>query len=81
MVILLGLPPLHVTIEAEAQAGAGIYRLVCNQQWRLRCANCGRDKKSWDMEQELILLIGTDRVTLGYVFHNPFKVHLSNKHE
>jgi hypothetical protein len=28
--VLLGLPPLHVVIEAEAQAG--IYRLMCNQQ-------------------------------------------------
>jgi hypothetical protein len=33
------------------------------------------------MEQEPILLMGTDRMTPRYVFHKPFKVHLSNKHE
>jgi hypothetical protein len=31
MEALLGLPPLHVMIEVEAQAG--IYRLMCNEQW------------------------------------------------
>jgi hypothetical protein len=30
MEVLLGLPPLHVMIEGEAQGG--IYRLMCNQQ-------------------------------------------------
>jgi hypothetical protein len=53
--------PLHVTIEAEAQAG--IYRLICNQQWRPRSTNYGHAKKSRDMEQEPILLLGTDRMT------------------
>jgi hypothetical protein len=33
------------------------------------------------MEQEPILLMGTDRMTPRYVFHKPFKVHLSSKHE
>jgi ribonuclease HI len=33
------------------------------------------------MEQEPILLMGTVRVTPRYIFHKPFKVHLSNKHE
>jgi hypothetical protein len=37
--------------------------------------------KSQDMEQEPILLMGTDRMTPRYVFHKPFKVHLSNIHE
>jgi hypothetical protein len=41
--VLLGLPPLHVVIEAEAEAG--IYRLMCNQQWRPRCNNYGYTKK------------------------------------
>jgi hypothetical protein len=79
MEVLLGLPPLHVVIEAEAQAG--IYRLMCNQQWRPRSANYGYDKKSRDMEQEPVFLMGTDRMTLRYVFHKPFKVHLSSRHE
>jgi hypothetical protein len=79
MEVLLGPSPLHVTIEVEAQAG--IYRLMCNQQWRPRCTKYGHPKESWDMEQEPILLLGTDRMTPRYVFYKPFKVHLSNKHE
>jgi hypothetical protein len=79
MEVLLGLQPLHVTIEAEAQAG--IYKLMCNQQRRPRSMNNGNTKKSRDMKQEPILLMETDRMTLRYVFHKPFKVHLSNKHE
>jgi hypothetical protein len=30
--VLLGLPPLHIMIEAQALAG--IYRLMCKEQWR-----------------------------------------------
>jgi hypothetical protein len=30
MEVLLGIPPLHVMTEVEAQTG--IYRLMCNQQ-------------------------------------------------
>jgi hypothetical protein len=47
MEVLLVLPPLHVMIEAEAQAG--IYRL-CNQQWQPKSTNFGHTKKSQDME-------------------------------
>jgi hypothetical protein len=79
MEVLLGLPPLHVVIEAEAQAG--IYRLMCNQHWRPTSTNYGQAKTAWDMEQEPILLMGNDRMIPGYVLHKPFKVHLSSKHE
>lgn len=30
---LMGLPPLHMKVEAEAQAG--IYRLSCNEEWKV----------------------------------------------
>jgi hypothetical protein len=33
------------------------------------------------MEQELVLLMGIDRMITRYVFHKPFKVHLSSRHE
>jgi hypothetical protein len=79
MEVLLGIPPLHVVIEAQAQAG--IYRLMCNQQWRPRSTNYGHAKKSRDMEQEPIILMGTDRMIPRYVFYKPFKVHLSRRHE
>jgi hypothetical protein len=49
MEVLLGLPPLHVVIEAEAQAG--LYRITCNQQWRPRSTNYSHAKKAKDMEQ------------------------------
>jgi hypothetical protein len=42
MEVLLGLPSLHVIIEVEALAG--IYRLMCNQQWRPRSTNYGHAK-------------------------------------
>jgi hypothetical protein len=35
---LLGLLPLHVIIEAEAEAG------IYNQQWRPKCTNYGQLK-------------------------------------
>jgi hypothetical protein len=79
MEVLLGLPPLHVVLEAEAQAG--ICRLMCNQHWRPRSTSYGHAKKSWDMEQEPILLMGTDRMIPRHIFHKPFKVHLSSRHE
>jgi hypothetical protein len=45
MEVLLGSPLLHVIIKAEAQAG--IYRLMCNQQWKPRSTNYGHAKKSF----------------------------------
>jgi hypothetical protein len=30
--VLLGLPPLHLQLEADARAG--IYRLHCSEQWK-----------------------------------------------
>jgi len=42
MEVLLGLPPLHVTTAAEAQAE--LYRLMCTQQWRPKSTNFGHTK-------------------------------------
>jgi hypothetical protein len=67
MEVLLGLPPLHVVIEAEAQAG--IYGLVYNQQRRSRSTKYHHTKKSRDMEQEPTLFMGTNRMTPRYVLH------------
>jgi len=41
--VLLGLPPLHIMIEAEALAG--ICRLMCNKQWRPKSTNFGHTTK------------------------------------
>jgi hypothetical protein len=62
MEVLLGLPLLHVMIEAESEAG--IYRLMCNQQWKPKSTNFGHTKKSQDMEHKPILQMGSDRMVL-----------------
>ncbi|GFG33621.1 hypothetical protein Cfor_03379, partial [Coptotermes formosanus] len=68
--VLLGVPPVHVMFEAEAQAG--INGLLCNQQWKPKSSNCGHVKKSWDMEHEPILQMGTDKMIPRYVYHKLF---------
>jgi hypothetical protein len=79
MEVLLGIPPLHVMIEAEAQAG--IYRLMCNQQWKPKSTNFGHIKKSRDMEHEPILQKGSDRMVPRYAYHKPFTVKFPDKCE
>jgi hypothetical protein len=58
--VLLGLPPLHLKIEAEACAG--ICRLICNEHWRLRTFWYDHMSKSLDMMREPILQVGTDKM-------------------
>jgi hypothetical protein len=79
MEVLLDLPPLHVMIEVEAQAG--IYRLMCNQQWKPKSTNFGHTKKSRDMEHEPILQMGSDRMLPRYAYHKPFTVKFPDKCE
>lgn len=74
--VLLGVPPVHVMFEAEAQAG--INGLLCNQQWKPKSSNCGHVKKSWDMEHEPILQMGTDKMIPRYVYHKLFTVRFPN---
>jgi hypothetical protein len=75
--VLMGLPPLHVMIEVQAQAG--IYRLMCDQQWKPKSTNFGHTKKSQDMEHEPILQMGTDMMIPRYVYHKPFMVKFPDK--
>jgi hypothetical protein len=56
--ILLGLPPLHLQLEAEARAG--IYRLHCSEQWKAKSKGFGHAHLTQDMEKEPILQMGTD---------------------
>jgi hypothetical protein len=81
MEVLLGLHPLHVMTEAEAKAG--IYRLICNQQWKPKSTNFGHTKKSRDMQHEPILEMGSDRMLPRYVrvYHRPFTVKFPDKCE
>jgi hypothetical protein len=77
--VLLGLPSLHLKIEAEAQAG--IYRLNCNQQWKPKPLQYGHMSKSWDKMRELILQMGTDKMIPRYAFHKQFTVRLPDRNE
>ena len=58
--VLLGLPPLHVMTEVEAQAG--IYRLMCSQQWKPKSTNIGHARQSHSMEHKSILQTRTDKI-------------------
>jgi hypothetical protein len=53
--VLLEPSALHVMMAVEAQEG--IYRLMCNQQWRPKSINFGHAKKSWDMEHDTKICI------------------------
>ena len=79
MEVLLGLLPLHVMNEAEAQAE--IYRLMCTQQRRPKSTNFGHTKKSQDIGQELIPQMGSERMLLRFVYHKPFMVKFPDKCE
>jgi hypothetical protein len=79
MEVLLGLPPLHVMTEAQAQAE--LYRLMCTQQWRPKSTNFGQTKKSQDIGQELILQMGSDRMLQRFVYHKPCMVKFPDKCE
>jgi len=65
--VLLGLPPLHLKMEAEAQVG--IYRLSCNEQWKPRSIWYGHARNIRDMMKEPILQMGTDKMIPRHVTH------------
>jgi hypothetical protein len=77
--VLLGLPPLCVMNEAEAQAR--VYRLWCTQQWRPKSTNFSHTKKSQDVKHEPILQMGSDRMLLRYAYHKLFMVNCPDKCE
>lgn len=64
MKVLLGLPPLPVMTEVEAQPG--VYRLTCTQQWRPKSTNFGHTKKFQDMKHKPILQMRSDKMLLRY---------------
>jgi hypothetical protein len=74
----LGLPPHHLQMEAEAQAG--IYGPSFNEQWKHRSIWYGHMTKVKRMMKEPILQMGIDKIT-RYVFHKPFTVRFPNRSE
>jgi hypothetical protein len=65
--VLLGLLPLYVMNEAEALAG--IYRLMCSQQWKLKSTNFSHGTQYQNMQHERNVYMGTDRMTQRYAYH------------
>jgi hypothetical protein len=47
--VLLGLPPLHLQVEAEAKAGN--YRLLGNDQWKPKYEDFGHEYMTQDMTE------------------------------
>jgi hypothetical protein len=64
MEALLGLPPLHLQVEAKARIGN--YRLHCNDQWKPKIEGFGHAHMFRDMEREPILQMGSDKMTPKY---------------
>jgi hypothetical protein len=49
MEALLGLPPLHLQVEAETKAGN--YKLRCNDQWKPKFESFGHAYMTKDMKK------------------------------
>lgn len=75
--VLLGLLPLHVINEVEAQAA--IYRLTCNLQLKPKFTNYGYTKNLGKWSRNLSYLMETDKMLPRYAYHKSFKVQLPDK--
>jgi hypothetical protein len=75
--VLLGLPPQHLQLEAEARAG--IYRLHCSEQWQPKSKGFGHAHMTHDMGKEPILQMGTDKMMPRYVYSKAFAVRFPDK--
>jgi hypothetical protein len=69
MEILLGLPPPHLQMEAEAKVGN--YRLHCNEQQRPESEGFGHAHMIQDMKKEPILQMGSDKMICYMFIINP----------
>jgi hypothetical protein len=79
MEALLGLPPLHLQVEAEARVGN--YRLRCNDQWKPKSEGFGHAHMFRDMEEESILQMGSDKMIPKYVYDKPFMIRIPDRSE
>jgi hypothetical protein len=77
MEALLGLPPLHLQVEAETRIGN--YRLRCNDQWKHKTEGFRHAHMFRDMEKGLILQIGSDKMIPNYVYDKPFTIRISDR--
>jgi hypothetical protein len=72
MEALLGLPPLHVQVEAEARVCN--YTLRCNDQWKPKSEGFQHAYMIQDMEKEPIIQMGSDIMIPKYVYDKPFTI-------
>jgi hypothetical protein len=79
MEVLLGLPPLHLKMEAEAKVGN--YRLHCNEQWKPKSEGFGHAYTTQDMEKEPILQMGYDKMIPRHVYDKPFMIRCPDRSE
>jgi hypothetical protein len=77
--VLLGLPPLHLQLEAEARAG--IYRLHCSEQWKPKSKGFGNAHMTQDMEKEPILQMESDNMIQRHVYSKPLTVRFPDRSE
>jgi hypothetical protein len=68
MEVLLGLPPLHLQMEARI----GNYRLRCNEQWKPKSGGFRHAHMTWDKETGPILQMGSDKMIWRHVDEKPF---------
>jgi hypothetical protein len=77
--LLLGLPPLHLQLEAEAKAG--IYRLYFSDQWKPKSEGFGHAYMTQDMKKEPILQTGSDKMIPRHVYDKPFTIRFPDGSE
>lgn len=72
-----GTTTIQVVIEAEAQAG--ICRLMCIQLWWPKSTTLHHAKKSRNVEHKPILQMGSYRMLQREAYHRPFMVRFPDK--
>jgi hypothetical protein len=77
--VLLGLPPLHLQVEAEAKVGN--YSLCCNDQWKPKSQGFGQAYMTQDMKKEPILQMGSDKMISRHVYDKLFIIRFPDKSE
>jgi hypothetical protein len=67
--VLLGLPPSHLKLEVEAQEE--IYRICCSGHWKPKSERHRHAYITWNIKNEPILHMGTDKLILRCVYSKP----------
>jgi hypothetical protein len=79
MEVLLGLPPLHLQVEAESMIGS--YRLHCNEQWKHKSEGFGHAHMARDVKKDPILQMVSDKIIPKHVYEKPFTIRFSDRSE